>query len=165
MRTTLPTMTQWILRQFQAKTSSCLPTTIQNDCRRLGEKVCLAGNYIRITLTSCRTNNVNDQTNQAILFTNASQNNAYGIPTVLDGGDFQAAVRFPSCWNRLTVDGPDYKSHARVHVIHSKLSGFADMIYRLLTLAPAFMETLQVVCVQRATLWLSSTSVPNSALR
>lgn len=102
-------------------------------------------------LTSCRTNNVSDQTNQAILFTNGNQKNVYGIPTVLDGGNFQAAVRFPSCWNGLTVDSPDHKSHVKVHVIPTELSSFADMIFRLHIPIPTFTETLPVACVQKAT--------------
>jgi hypothetical protein len=76
-----------------------------------------------------RKQNDSDQTNQAILFTSGNQENVYGIPTSF-GTNFQAAVRFPSCWNGVNVTSPDFKSHVRPRSFSTTFGTFIDSSFR-----------------------------------
>lgn len=57
-----------------------------------------------------RTQNMSDQTNQAILYETGNSGEVYGFPKRLLG-DLSLHVRFPSCWDGINVDSPDHKSH------------------------------------------------------
>lgn len=63
-------------------------------------------------LTGSRTQNMSDQTNQAILYETGNSGEVYGFPKRLLG-DLSLHVRFPSCWDGINVDSPDHKSHVR----------------------------------------------------
>ena len=109
-----------------------------------------------------RTQNNSDQSNQAILYTSGGQQNVYGIPTSL-GTNFQAAVRFPSCWDGVNVDSSDHKSH--VHWYSTSFRKIIDSSFRSPTPIHQFQEEIpKVECAQRVIHMPSFPSVPNSAL-